>query len=446
MGVHEEFAGVIGRDWRTSTPAWPARPEPPDGAPNVVVIVLDDVGFAQLGCYGSDIDTPNIDGLADQGVRLANFHTTALCSPTRSCLLTGRNHHTNGMGRVADLAIGLPGLRRASCRRRTASSPRSCARTATPRTRSASGTSRPTTRRTWPPTGARGRSVAASSAGTGSTAARRTSSCRRSYRDNHSVQPPRTPAEGYHLTEDLVDHAIEYLGDLRHVDADAAVLPLLRHRRVPLAAPRAAGVDRALPRRVRRRVGRLARAHRSPASWSSESCPPTSSCRRARTGCRRGTSSSPTTSAVAARFMECFAGFLSHTDDQIGRAARRTSTRRGDADNTIVVLVSDNGASSEGGVDRLDQRRPALERRPRGPRGAARPHRRDRRAVAPQQLPVGLDDGRQHAVPAVEARGARGRRGRPAASSAGQRGIAARGEIRRQFAHADRRPADRARR
>ena len=65
--MHDEFAGVIGRDWRKSTPAWPVRPEPPEGAPNVVLIVLDDVGYAQLGCYGSDIDTPNIDRLAAAG-------------------------------------------------------------------------------------------------------------------------------------------------------------------------------------------------------------------------------------------------------------------------------------------------------------------------------------------------------------------------------------------
>ena len=102
-------AGVIGQDWRDSRPWWPAEVDPPEGAPNVVLVVLDDVGYAQLGCYGSDIDTPTIDGLAADGVRLANFHTTALCSPTRSCLLTGRNHHRNAMGRVADLAMGYPG-------------------------------------------------------------------------------------------------------------------------------------------------------------------------------------------------------------------------------------------------------------------------------------------------------------------------------------------------
>lgn len=104
-----EFGGRIGRDWRESEPWWPPEPAAPPGAPNVVLIVLDDVGFGQLGCYGSTIDTPVIDQLAGNGVRLGNFHTTALCSPTRSCLLTGRNHHRNAMGRVADLAVGFPG-------------------------------------------------------------------------------------------------------------------------------------------------------------------------------------------------------------------------------------------------------------------------------------------------------------------------------------------------
>ena len=103
------------------------------------MIVLDDVGYAQLGCYGSDIATPNIDRLAAGGVRFANFHTTALCSPTRSCLLTGRNHHSNGMARVADLAVGFPGYC-GRIPRRTASSPRSWRRTGTRRSRSASGT------------------------------------------------------------------------------------------------------------------------------------------------------------------------------------------------------------------------------------------------------------------------------------------------------------------
>ncbi|MHB1890325.1 MAG: sulfatase-like hydrolase/transferase, partial [Acidimicrobiales bacterium] len=92
MSYPARFEGRIGRDWRDSEPWWPPVATPPQGAPNVVMIVLDDVGYAQLGCYGSQMSTPNMDALAAGGVRLANFRTTSLCSPTRACLLTGRNH------------------------------------------------------------------------------------------------------------------------------------------------------------------------------------------------------------------------------------------------------------------------------------------------------------------------------------------------------------------
>ena len=100
---------MIGPTIRQSTPTFAPLPRPPAGAPNVLVIVLDDLGFAQLGCFGSDIATPAIDGLAAGGLRYSRFHVTALCSPTRACLLTGRNHHAVGMGFVADLPIGFPG-------------------------------------------------------------------------------------------------------------------------------------------------------------------------------------------------------------------------------------------------------------------------------------------------------------------------------------------------
>jgi len=77
-------------------------PQPPAAAPNIVFIVLDDVGFSDLGCYGSEIDTPRMDGLAAGGLRYNNFHVTAMCSPTRACLLTGRNAHAVGMGVIAE--------------------------------------------------------------------------------------------------------------------------------------------------------------------------------------------------------------------------------------------------------------------------------------------------------------------------------------------------------
>jgi arylsulfatase A-like enzyme len=99
----------IGRGIADSTPAFTPTRAPRAGAPNVVVIVLDDTGFAQLGCFGSDIATPSIDRLAAGGLRYNRFHVTSLCSPTRACLLTGRNHHAVGMGFLADLTMGFPG-------------------------------------------------------------------------------------------------------------------------------------------------------------------------------------------------------------------------------------------------------------------------------------------------------------------------------------------------
>ena len=105
----ERFPGVVGRTADESSPAWPAPPKPSKGAPNVLFIVLDDTGFGQLGCYGSPISTPNLDSLAAGGVRFNSMHTTALCSPSRSCIITGRNHHSNGMAAITELATGFPG-------------------------------------------------------------------------------------------------------------------------------------------------------------------------------------------------------------------------------------------------------------------------------------------------------------------------------------------------
>ena len=110
MGI-EEFGGTIGRTHTESTPWWPAPAHPGEAAPTVVVVLLDDLGFAQLGCFGSDIDTPNIDRLAAGGLRYTNFHVTPVCSPTRASLLTGRNHHAVGMRSVANFDTGFPNMR-----------------------------------------------------------------------------------------------------------------------------------------------------------------------------------------------------------------------------------------------------------------------------------------------------------------------------------------------
>ena len=97
MKQYEPFEGKIARKLSESTPWWPTPKHPGTDAPNVVVFLIDDLGFSHFNCFGSDLVTPNINKLAEGGLRYTNFHVTPLCSPTRAALLTGRNHHTVGM-------------------------------------------------------------------------------------------------------------------------------------------------------------------------------------------------------------------------------------------------------------------------------------------------------------------------------------------------------------
>jgi hypothetical protein len=104
-----EFKGKIAKTYEESVEAWPEKKRPPKDAPNVIIFLLDDVGFAQVGSFGGLIETPNIDRLADNGLRYNNFHTTALCSPSRATLMAGRNPHMIGLGSHALTAMGFPG-------------------------------------------------------------------------------------------------------------------------------------------------------------------------------------------------------------------------------------------------------------------------------------------------------------------------------------------------
>ena len=102
------FKGVVGKTYVDSKEDWPAVPKPPDGAPNVVVILLDDLGFGQVSTFGGPVTTPELDKLAAQGLRYNRFHTTAVCGPSRAALITGRNHHNCGSGFLAEWATGFP--------------------------------------------------------------------------------------------------------------------------------------------------------------------------------------------------------------------------------------------------------------------------------------------------------------------------------------------------
>ena len=341
-----EFQGRTGRYVEDSEPWWPPFLRAPEGSPNVLLVVLDDVGFAQLGCFGSDIATPTFDRLAEGGLRYANFHTTALCSPTRACLLTGRNHHTCGMGRVAELATGFPGY--------DSRIPRSCG--FLPRMLTDHGYAAYAVgkwhltpdedlhmggrRDRWP----LGRGFERWYGFHGGETSQFDPTL---FHDNHSVPPPKSAADGYHLSEDLADRAIEFLTDLRHADPDKPWFTYLA-------------------------TGACHSPHHAPAEWIEryrgqfdggwDAWREARLARQIELGLLpEGTDLSPRpewvpawdslseqTQQVFARFMEAFAGFLSHADAQVGRVIAWLE-ESGQLDDTVVLVLSDNGASSEGG-------------------------------------------------------------------------------------------------
>ena len=109
MSNPAEFGGVVGRTVRESTPWWPPPNRAPKSSPNVVFVLLDDMGFSDIGPFGSEIPTPTIDRLAANGLRFTNYHTTPLCSPSRAAIQTGMNPHRAGFGGVANFDPGFPG-------------------------------------------------------------------------------------------------------------------------------------------------------------------------------------------------------------------------------------------------------------------------------------------------------------------------------------------------
>ncbi len=340
----DEFNGTIGRYHWDSTPAWSQPTRAPEGSPNIVIILLDDVGFAQLGAYGSDIDTPNIDALADRGVTFTNFHTTALCSPTRACVLTGRNHHRVGMGRITDLATGFPGYDTSISHTHgflpAMLEPLGWATCAvgkwhlTPRSEHHLGA----TRKRWPLGRGFQRYYGFFEGETNHFAPTL-------IHDNHQAEVP--DRDGYHFTEDMADTSIEWLTDLRNADPDKPFLLYFATGAChsPHQAPREfieryrgrfdQGWDRWRQQIYERQIAEGIIAPTTELSPRPDWVPAWDSL-------------SDDERRVYARYMEAFAGMLTHTDEQIGRLIGFLD-ETGDLDNTIVMVLSDNGASSEGG-------------------------------------------------------------------------------------------------
>ena len=331
---------------QTPAPHWPTAPRPSTGSPNIVLMMLDDVGFADFGCYGSEINTPTINAVANRGVRYSGFHTTAMCSTTRAALLTGRNHHAVGVGCLANFDSGYPGYRG----KISADAP-TLAETlrnvgysnymvgkwhVTPLTET--GPTGPFDG--WPLGRGFDRFYGFLDAETDQYSPELV-------RDNSHITAPGSYQSGYHLTEDLFEQAIGY------VKGHIAVSP-----QIPwfmMVTPGACHAPHQAPKDLIdkydaifakgwdvTRDDRLARQIELGIVPKGTELPPRNDSVRA------WDAHSDDERRVFSRLAGAYGAMLEHTDQQLGRLM--AFLEQADLlDNTLILLLSDNGASQEGG-------------------------------------------------------------------------------------------------
>jgi len=340
-----ECQPVIGETYKDSTQCWPEVAQPPKGAPNVVFLVLDDIGYGGLGCFGGPVQTPNIDRLASGGLRYSNFHTTAICSPTRACLLTGRNHHSVGVGTLMEFASGYPGYN-AHLSKNAATIPEMlkdqgyntyCVgkwHLAPSADLNAAGPYDE-----WPLGRGFERYYGFLESHTSQWYPDLTY-------DNHRIDPPSTPEEGYHLSKDLVNRSIEFVSDSKEVSPDKPFFLYLAFGagHWPHHAPKAY-IDKYRGRfdqgwdAVRNET--LARQKALGVVPENTQLPPRDQYVKA------WDSLTEDEKKVYARLAEVHAGYVDYTDEQIGRFIDYLNMT-GQLNNTMIVVISDNGASPEG--------------------------------------------------------------------------------------------------
>ncbi len=340
------FEGTIGRTIADSEPWFDEAPHPGAQAPNVVVVLLDDTGFAQFGCYGSDIDTPNIDALAANGAQFTNFHVTPLCSPTRASLLTGRSQHAVGMRSVSNFRTGFPNqLGHISNHAATVAEV------------------------------LRGEGYATFCVGKWHLAPMEQCSAAGPFDqwplargfdrfygflegetdqfhpelvcDNHPIEPPNGPEDGYHLSEDLIDQLLKMVSDSKGVRPDR---PFFAY--VPFGATHAP--HQAPASYLEKYRGRydegwdVVRRRWFERQLALGVVPEGTELAPRNPGVEAWDDLPENQQKLACRLQEAFAAFLDHTDDQIGRLVEGLR-HLGQLDNTVLVVLADNGASQEGG-------------------------------------------------------------------------------------------------
>lgn len=344
-----KFKGKIGETYKDSEGAWPKLPTPPAGAPNVVVILLDDVGFGQTGTFGGPIPTPALDKLASNGLRYTRFHTTAICGPSRAALITGRNHHNAGSGFLAEWATGFPSYNNMI--------PKTTASVAATLKGNGYATS-------WFGKNHNTPDWESSVAGPfdrwptgmgfdyfyGFIGGETHQYYPVLFENTRAVEPATSPEEGYHLMTDMTDRAINYI---KYSKSVAPQKPFFMY-----FAPGAAHAPHHAPKEWSRKFkGQFDQG------W--EKVREETYARQLKAGLiPANTKLTPRPEWVPAweslsadqkklylRLFENFAGYLAFTDHECGRLIDAVN-QLPDADNTMIIyIVGDNGASSEGGPD-----------------------------------------------------------------------------------------------
>ncbi|ANE46952.1 arylsulfatase [Paenibacillus swuensis] len=342
----QQFQGVIGRTVEDSVADWSGISRAEKDSPNVVFIVLDDTGFAHLGCYGSTITTSNLDDLAAKGLRYTNFHTNSMCSPTRASLLTGRNSHTAGVSMITEFQNGFPNAR-GKISKQTGTLAEILKEQGYNTIAVGKWHLVPGEEQTFAgpfdgwPTGKGFEHYYGFLKG-------ETDQYNPELVSYHTtVKPGKSAAEGYHLTEDLTDRAIDFV---RNQKAAAPHNPFFLYlaygaTHAPHQAPKAY-IDKY---KGKFNQGWDAIREEWFSRQKSQGVIPQNTELPARNPLVKPWSElGEEEKTLFARAQEVFAGYLEHTDDQIGRLTAYLK-EIDQFDNTIIVLISDNGASPEGG-------------------------------------------------------------------------------------------------
>jgi arylsulfatase len=354
---NKEFKGVIKLDVRDSTPDWGPYElkKAPEGAPNVLIVLYDDTGLAAWSPYGGRINMPTLDRLARDGLTYTQWHTTALCSPTRSTFLTGRNHHVNRCASITEGSMGFPGA--------AGRLPAECATIGQVLQDNGYATmwlgknhnvpvedlSPAGSRSEWPLSKGFDRFY-------GFLGGETNQWYPDLIEDNHAIEPPCTPEEGYHLSKDLADQAIKMLRDLRssgpskpwfmwfcpganHAPHHSPQEYIDKYKGVcddGYEAYREWVLARMIERGVLPEGTELTPLNPMPEDVANEA-----------DYVRPWAELNDDEKRLFCRMAEVFAGFSEYTDVQVGRVIDFLE-RTDQLDNTVVIYCADNGASGEG--------------------------------------------------------------------------------------------------